>query len=163
MKNQANRGGCYPPPSSICLILHILRKPNSLIATSLHNSFDAKSSLKIDLYKSFYTVYCNAGKIDMLPTERSRFFAFKKERFITTQLINEVSTSARLTFYKNLLIGKCPLSALTGVRFFQVLTYIRTRNRRHLYSNRVTSENKGIHTPPLSPPFKVEVFVVLYR
>ena len=29
-----------------------------------------------------------------------------------------------------------------------------------LYSNRVTSENKGIHTPPLSPPFKVGVFVV---
>ena len=30
-----------------------------------------------------------------------------------------------------------------------------------LYSNRVTSENKRIHTP--SPPFKVEVFVVFYR
>ena len=32
-----------------------------------------------------------------------------------------------------------------------------------LYSNRVTSENKIIHTPPLSPPFKVGVFVVFYR
>ena len=32
-----------------------------------------------------------------------------------------------------------------------------------LYSNRVTSENKRIHTPPLSPPFKVGVFVVFYR
>ena len=29
-----------------------------------------------------------------------------------------------------------------------------------LYSNRVTSENKRIHTPALSPPFKVGVFVV---
>ena len=32
-----------------------------------------------------------------------------------------------------------------------------------LYSNRVTSENKRIHTPPLTPPFKVGVFVVFYR
>ena len=32
-----------------------------------------------------------------------------------------------------------------------------------LYSNGVTSENKRIHTPPLSPPFKVGVFVVFYR
>ena len=29
-----------------------------------------------------------------------------------------------------------------------------------LYSNRVTSENIRIHSPPLSPPFKVGVFVV---
>ena len=28
-----------------------------------------------------------------------------------------------------------------------------------LYSNRVTSQNNGIRTPPLSPPFKVGVFV----
>ena len=32
-----------------------------------------------------------------------------------------------------------------------------------LYLNRVTSENKRIRTPPLSPPFKVGVFVVFYR
>ena len=32
-----------------------------------------------------------------------------------------------------------------------------------LYSNRVTLENKRIHTPPLFPPFKVGVFVVFYR
>ena len=32
-----------------------------------------------------------------------------------------------------------------------------------LYLNRVTSENKRIHTPPLSPPFNVGVFVVFYR
>ena len=32
-----------------------------------------------------------------------------------------------------------------------------------LYLTRVTSENKRIRTPPLSPPFKVGVFVVFYR
>ena len=32
-----------------------------------------------------------------------------------------------------------------------------------LYSNRVTSENKRIHTPPPFRPFKVGVFVVFYR
>ena len=32
-----------------------------------------------------------------------------------------------------------------------------------LYLNRVFSENKRIRTPPLSPPFKVGVFVVFYR
>ena len=32
-----------------------------------------------------------------------------------------------------------------------------------LYSNGVTSENKRIHTPPLSSPLKVGVFVVFYR
>ena len=32
-----------------------------------------------------------------------------------------------------------------------------------LYSNRVTSENKRIHTRSPSPPFKVGVFVVFYR
>ena len=32
-----------------------------------------------------------------------------------------------------------------------------------LYLSRVTSENKRIRTPPLSPPFKVGVFVVFYR
>ena len=34
MKNQADRGGCYPrwiTPSEVCLIFHTLRKPNSLI------------------------------------------------------------------------------------------------------------------------------------
>ena len=31
-----------------------------------------------------------------------------------------------------------------------------------LYSNRVTLENKRIHTAPLSPPFKVGVFFVFY-
>ena len=32
-----------------------------------------------------------------------------------------------------------------------------------LFLNRVTSENKRIRTPPLSPPFKVGVCVVFYR
>ena len=32
-----------------------------------------------------------------------------------------------------------------------------------LYLDRVISENKRILTPPLSPPFKVGVFVVFYR
>ena len=32
-----------------------------------------------------------------------------------------------------------------------------------LFLNRVISENKRIHTPLLSPPFKVGVFVVFYR
>ena len=32
-----------------------------------------------------------------------------------------------------------------------------------LYLSRVTSENKRIRTPPLSPPFKAGVFVVFYR
>ena len=32
-----------------------------------------------------------------------------------------------------------------------------------LYSNRVTTENKRIHTPSPPPPFKVGVFVVFYR
>ena len=32
-----------------------------------------------------------------------------------------------------------------------------------LYLNRITSENKRIRTPPLTPPFKVGVFVVFYR
>ena len=32
-----------------------------------------------------------------------------------------------------------------------------------LYSNGVTSKNKRIHTTPLSPPFKVGVFVVFHR
>ena len=31
-----------------------------------------------------------------------------------------------------------------------------------LYANRVTSENKRIHTPPSSPPLKGGVFVVFH-
>ena len=32
MKNSADQGGCYPPRPKICKILHILGKPNSIIA-----------------------------------------------------------------------------------------------------------------------------------
>ena len=39
-------------------------------------------------------------------------------------------------------------------------TYNRRQIVETLYSNRVTSENKRIHTPPLSPPFKVGRFVI---
>ena len=39
-------------------------------------------------------------------------------------------------------------------------TYNRRQIVETLYSNRVTSENKRIHTPPLSPPFKVGGFVI---
>ena len=44
MKNSADRGGCYAPqpitPSSICRILHILPKPNSIIANYIINYND---------------------------------------------------------------------------------------------------------------------------
>ena len=40
------------------------------------------------------------------------------------------------------------------------LLYNRQQN---CFSNMVTSENKRIHTPPPSPPFKLGVFVVFYR
>ena len=53
MKNSAGRGRCYPPrPKAevdnileICRILHILRKPNSIIL--LYDSFKIFSSLKL--------------------------------------------------------------------------------------------------------------------
>ena len=37
------------------------------------------------------------------------------------------------------------------------------KNVETLYSNRVTSENKKIHTPSPSPLFKVGAFVVFYK
>ena len=40
---------------------------------------------------------------------------------------------------------------------------IRNKIVKTLYSNRITSQNKRIHTPPLSPPFKVGLFVVFFR
>ena len=54
MKNLADRGGCYVcyrprwiTPSKICLILHILRKPNSLIALLvIQNNSYFKNKLK---------------------------------------------------------------------------------------------------------------------
>ena len=32
-----------------------------------------------------------------------------------------------------------------------------------LYSNKITTENKRIYSPPLSPPFKLGMFVIFYR
>ena len=43
------------------------------------------------------------------------------------------------------------------------LTTIGDKIVETLYLNRVISGNKRIRTPPLSPPFKVGVFVVFYR
>ena len=52
--------------------------------------FDVKSSLKIAVYISSYLVYGSAQNIDMLSTEG--LFTFKKERFITTYIVdNEVT------------------------------------------------------------------------
>ena len=32
-----------------------------------------------------------------------------------------------------------------------------------LYSNKITTENKRIYSHPLSPPFKLGMFVIFYR
>ena len=59
MKNYADRGGCYPPkpkaeaditPSEICIILHIIRKPNSIIALL----FIQNISRALKIYKIFF-------------------------------------------------------------------------------------------------------------
>ena len=44
-----------------------------------------------------------------------------------------------------------------------LLPTIRDKAVESLFLNRIISENKRIRTPPLSPPFKVGVFVVFYR
>ena len=44
-----------------------------------------------------------------------------------------------------------------------LLPTIRDKTVETLFLNRIISENKRIRTPPLSPPFKVGVFVVFYR
>ena len=44
-----------------------------------------------------------------------------------------------------------------------ILSTISDKIVETLYVNRVTSENKRIRTPPLSPSFKVGMFVVFYR
>ena len=49
------------------------------------------------------------------------------------------------------------------VPIFQWIHTIGDKIVETLYLTRVTSENKRIRTPPLSPPFKVGVFVVFYR
>ena len=44
-----------------------------------------------------------------------------------------------------------------------LLPTIRDKTVETLFLNRIISKNKRIRTPPLSPPFKVGVFVVFYR
>ena len=44
-----------------------------------------------------------------------------------------------------------------------LLPTIRDKTVETLFLNRIILENKRIRTPPLSPPFKVGVFVVFYR
>ena len=50
-------------------------------------------------------------------------------------------------------------------RLLKMLATIGNKIVEALHSNRVTSEpgQKNVYTPPLSPPFKVVVFVVFYR
>ena len=69
------------------------------------------------MYNSPSPVYCRAGNIDILSTE-GLFFTFVKERPITVRFDNEVSSSAGLTVYENLLTGQereCRLSVLSGI------------------------------------------------
>ena len=68
------------------------------------------------MYNSPSLVYCRAGSIDILSTEGF-------VRPITVHFDNEVSSSAGLTVYENLLIGQereCRLSVLTGVRIKRI-------------------------------------------
>ena len=68
------------------------------------------------MYNSPSLVYCSAGNIDILSTEGF-------VRPITVHFDNEVSSSAGLTVYENLLIGQereCRLSVLTGVRIKRI-------------------------------------------
>ena len=61
-------------------------------------------------------MYSSAGNIDILSTEGF-------VRPITVHFDNEVSSSAGLTVYENLLIGQereCRLSVLTGVRIKRI-------------------------------------------
>ena len=59
MKNYADRGGCYPPKpkassSEICIILHIIRKPNSIIALL----FIQNISRALKIYNFFLLGFC---------------------------------------------------------------------------------------------------------
>ena len=68
------------------------------------------------MYNSPSLVYCRAGNIDILSTEGF-------VRPITVHFDNEVSSSAGLTVYENLLIGQereCRLSVLTGVHIKRI-------------------------------------------
>ena len=56
---------------------------------------------------------------------------------------------------------RCTCTMLAFV--FGAIPTISDKIVQTLFFNRVISENKRIRTPPLSPPFKVEVFVAFYR
>ena len=56
--------------------------------------------------------------------------------------------------------GPTPASTSANICVSRPLTTIGDKLVETLYLNRVISENKRIRTPPLSPPFKVGVFVV---
>ena len=56
---------------------------------------------------------------------------------------------------------RCTCTMLAFV--FSAIPTIGDKILETLFFNRVISENKRIRTPPLSPPFKVGVFVVFYR
>ena len=55
-------------------------------------------------------------------------------------------------------ISACPVKITVSNELSS--TYNHRQIVETLYSNKVTSENRGIHTPPLSPAFNVRVFVV---
>ena len=91
MKNKADRGGCYPrwiTPSEVCLILHTLRKPNSLITLLFiqnNSQFKniAKTRLPASILSSSSIVYvqvCPAPQIfstqDMSPSELCSCYVF---------------------------------------------------------------------------------------
>ena len=76
MKNYTNRGGCYPPrqnpPRSICIILHILRKPNLIIVLLFFQLFKMLLSseqdyLLIDLLQTFGLILGTVSKADVFP------------------------------------------------------------------------------------------------
>ena len=56
---------------------------------------------------------------------------------------------------------RCTCTMLAFV--FSAIPTIGDKILETLFFNRVISANKRIRTPPLSPPFKVGVFVVFYR
>ena len=61
------------------------------------------------------------------------------------------------------LLPLLPLLLCCLVALGALLPTIRDKTVETLFLNRIISENKRIRTPPLSPPFKVGVFVVFYR
>ena len=78
----------------------VLINPNR----SLLTSFDAKSSLKIDVYKSSGLLKRWEHRHAVESTER--FLSSRRKGLLQHTADNEVSALARLTFYENLLIGR---------------------------------------------------------